>query len=213
MTAKMKVHFDPDMQNLTIYSNSPGVGRSIHLSKTESDTIAEAQNPRIIPRIDVILRTLHKLEAADPARSYVHDRLDPRTQARIITTHTPNSTVIERIRIDSRTGDRITTTTTHTTTRTVQKARDRKSTALERFWKYANKGAPHECWMWKGTLQPGGYGQISVSTGRSITAHRYSWEIHHPDQPLQAGQRIRHHCDMPGCVNPAHLYIKHKPYT
>lgn len=69
----------------------------------------------------------------------------------------------------------------------------------ERFWLYVKKG-PH-CWEWVGNRDALGYGRISVN-GRSSSAHRLSYEIHHgkPQKPV-----IRHSCDNPGCVNPDHL--------
>ena len=62
------------------------------------------------------------------------------------------------------------------------------------------------CWIWKGNINPKGYGRFSQHP-----AHRYSYELHvHPipKGPLNKDQIVvRHTCDTPCCVNPDHLEL------
>lgn len=67
------------------------------------------------------------------------------------------------------------------------------------------KAGPDECWLWTG--QGGKYGLMwrREAEGGRITAHRYSYELHHG--PIPAGMFVLHSCDTPRCVNPAHLNV------
>ena len=56
------------------------------------------------------------------------------------------------------------------------------------------------CWLWTGNREPTGYGRFSQEK-----AHRASYRIHHGAIP--AGLVVRHKCDNPPCVNPAHLEL------
>lgn len=74
----------------------------------------------------------------------------------------------------------------------------------ERFWSKVEKRGPNECWLWKASCQPYGYGQTRDGKQQPITAHRLAWILTFgaipPDKPF-----ILHRCDNPPCVNPAHL--------
>jgi hypothetical protein len=79
----------------------------------------------------------------------------------------------------------------------------------ERFWKMVDKtpgfGPWGDCWRWTGLCDP--YGRLAVD-GPKRGAHRVSYEIHYgpiPAGPGYHGTVIRHLCDNPACVNPAHL--------
>ena len=60
------------------------------------------------------------------------------------------------------------------------------------------------CWIWIGAAPSrASYGVMRVA-GRSILAHRLSYEIY--KGPIPAGMHVCHTCDRPPCVNPAHLF-------
>ena len=75
----------------------------------------------------------------------------------------------------------------------------------ERFWPRVDKSAA--CWLWTGTLNHYGYGVLKVGgrAGRVLTTHRIAFELAHG--PIPDGMRVLHKCDVPRCVNPAHLYL------
>lgn len=60
------------------------------------------------------------------------------------------------------------------------------------------------CWLWTGTENGHGYGQMSVNN-KGRMAHRYSYELHVGAIP--PGMVVCHSCDVPLCVNPAHLFL------
>jgi predicted XRE-type DNA-binding protein len=56
------------------------------------------------------------------------------------------------------------------------------------------------CWDWTGSTKAEGYGVFWKS---QVLAHRVSYRIY--NGPIPNGQMIRHSCDRPICVQPAHL--------
>lgn len=61
------------------------------------------------------------------------------------------------------------------------------------------------CWIWIGGLRNrDGYGQISVGR-RNKLAHRVAYEI--ANGAIPAETCVCHRCDVPSCVNPAHLFL------
>jgi len=61
------------------------------------------------------------------------------------------------------------------------------------------------CWLWEGATLPYGYGQFAVRKGLMNLAHRVSWLLHRGEIPK--GLNVLHKCDVPGCVNPDHLFL------
>lgn len=59
------------------------------------------------------------------------------------------------------------------------------------------------CWIWMRPLSKGGYGQITYRRSH-YTAHRLAYALAYGEVP--AGLVVCHKCDVPSCVNPAHLF-------
>ncbi len=60
------------------------------------------------------------------------------------------------------------------------------------------------CWLWQGTKISDGYGHIRWH-GKMVLAHRLFAHMF-LGFPLDERQ-VLHKCDVPACVNPAHLFI------
>lgn len=63
-----------------------------------------------------------------------------------------------------------------------------------------------ECVLWKGATAGTGltYGNFKVGK-RTMLAHRVAYEIFRG--PIPQGLCVLHKCDVPTCVNPAHLFL------
>lgn len=60
------------------------------------------------------------------------------------------------------------------------------------------------CWLWFGPVDENGYGRVRNGS-KKIRVHRLSYEIH--KGPIPQGLVACHRCDVPGCVNPEHLFV------
>jgi hypothetical protein len=81
----------------------------------------------------------------------------------------------------------------------------RRPTAAERYWAKVDKRGPNECWLWTGALNEHGYGVFNPDgrhSGPTVKAHRFVLGL---TDPRLSKLLIRHSCDNPPCVNPAHL--------
>lgn len=75
----------------------------------------------------------------------------------------------------------------------------------ERFWSKVVRTSSG-CWVWVGALDTSGYG-IAWNGARTMGAHRMAYEA--MVGPVPDGLVLDHEtCDLPCCVNPAHLVPK-----
>ena len=81
-----------------------------------------------------------------------------------------------------------------------------RGTLEERFWQYVIPEPNSGCWLWDGGWCKG-YGVISTGTknAKQRMASHVSLELTGRPRPSAAFQ-VCHHCDVPACVNPVHLY-------
>jgi hypothetical protein len=73
---------------------------------------------------------------------------------------------------------------------------------IERFWSHVLKTP--SCWLWKG-CKPTEYGYIKLPWMPTNAAHRISYII--ANGAIPEGKVVCHKCDVPSCVNPAHLFL------
>lgn len=85
-------------------------------------------------------------------------------------------------------------------------ARPRRTLA-ERFHEKYIVHPTNGCWLWTGATDDDGHGRIrgGPPDQRLLAAHRVSYELH--IGPIPAGLIVDPRCDMPRCVNPAHLQL------
>ena len=73
---------------------------------------------------------------------------------------------------------------------------------MEAFLKRVNK--TESCWLWTGGCSGDGYGACRYN-GKITGAHRVSYILNNGAIPPNIV--VRHTCDTPKCVNPAHLQL------
>lgn len=81
-------------------------------------------------------------------------------------------------------------------------------TRPENFWRHVQPG--EGCWLWTGEInrRRGGYGRCSYG-GRRHAAHRVAWTLTYGVIPY--GLSVLHHCDVPACCRPEHLFLGTQP--
>lgn len=60
------------------------------------------------------------------------------------------------------------------------------------------------CWLWAGSMKRRDYGGFSLDR-KVIGAHKAAWILFRG--PIPDGKHVLHRCDVPSCVNPAHLFL------
>lgn len=62
------------------------------------------------------------------------------------------------------------------------------------------------CWLWRGAMSGGGYGQLRSGEGRGrVKAHRLAYEFF--VGPIPEELDVLHVCHVPACCNPRHLRL------
>jgi hypothetical protein len=61
------------------------------------------------------------------------------------------------------------------------------------------------CWLWEGSANHKGYGQIGVGARGMTTTHRTAYK--HFKGEIPDGMQVLHRCDVPSCCNPDHLWL------
>jgi HNH endonuclease len=76
-------------------------------------------------------------------------------------------------------------------------------TLSERLLKYV-RVLDTGCWLWTGSLDSKGYGQINFN-GKICRAHRLSYVVYKGTIP--PGKEVCHHCDFKWCICPDCLFL------
>ena len=75
-----------------------------------------------------------------------------------------------------------------------------KRPLLERFMARVTPEPNTGCWLWTGNCDAFGYGRLCPHR-----AHRLALQLSGVE--VQDGVDVLHRCDVPGCVNPDHLFL------
>jgi hypothetical protein len=79
-----------------------------------------------------------------------------------------------------------------------------KKSVSERLDYYSVPVTECGCYIWTGSVDGRGYGKLNVNK-QILSAHRLSYEEN--IGPIPSGLYVLHHCDIPACINPSHLFL------
>lgn len=79
-----------------------------------------------------------------------------------------------------------------------------KGTLAERLERDSMPEPNSGCVLWTRGVCTKGYGHFSWN-GKDAYAHQAAYEL--ANGPIPAGMQVRHNCDVPSCLNPAHLKL------
>ena len=80
----------------------------------------------------------------------------------------------------------------------------RKMTLAERLDFHSIPEPNSGCLLWTAKCTPSGHGMLKWGRAGKM-AHRLAWTAHR--SPIPDGLLVCHKCDVPSCINPAHLFL------
>lgn len=80
----------------------------------------------------------------------------------------------------------------------------KKISAIDRFEEKLEPVPESGCWIWVAGCFQKGYGSFRFN-GKTEYAHRVAYELY--KGPIPEGLHVCHKCDVPLCMNPAHLFL------
>ena len=85
--------------------------------------------------------------------------------------------------------------------------RNKRHSTIDRFWARVQR-SEDGCWLFAGAVcNQAGHVHFTRADGSRVYAHRFSYQLHHGRRRIPAGLVVMHSCDVPRCVNPAHLSV------
>lgn len=76
--------------------------------------------------------------------------------------------------------------------------------ALEVMWSRIDRNGPGGCWLWQASTNNMGYAEMWIED-KLFAVHRYVYQLAHGT--IRRDQWCLHKCDVPRCVNPAHIFL------
>jgi hypothetical protein len=74
---------------------------------------------------------------------------------------------------------------------------------VSRFWSKVDRSG--DCWLWQAGCYNTGYGRFCFNKKCQVLAHRFAYTV--TCGPIPDGIHVCHHCDVPACVRPDHLFL------